>query len=214
MHADESGKANCGTRLLTAGASQRGMSATAQKEFSALLFIPNSESLSTLRKASKACKGCPLFQHATQTVFGEGAVHAAILFVGEQPCDHEDIAGKPFVGPAGQLLDKCLAEAGIDRNHTYVTKHGESISSGNRRGNAASMKSRTRWKFPHANPAQTRDCGGAAKDDRCAWSYSRPRITGIVVSGHQAAWHGGAGRGLSANPGDRTSIVVASTNLP
>lgn len=97
------------------------MSPNAQKQFSALRFIPNSHSLVTLRKAAKNCEGCPLFQRATQTVFGEGAVHAEILLVGEQPGDQEDIAGKPFVGPAGKLLGKCLAEAGIDRKHTYVT---------------------------------------------------------------------------------------------
>ncbi len=93
----------------------------AQKQFSALPFVPNSRSLTTLRKAARDCEGCPLFQGATQTVFGEGAVHAPILLVGEQPGDHEDIAGKPFVGPAGKLLDKCLAEAGIERKHIYMT---------------------------------------------------------------------------------------------
>jgi uracil-DNA glycosylase family protein len=97
------------------------MSSVPQKKFSAAPFIPNSHSLSALRKAARDCHGCPLFQRATQTVFGEGAAHAAILFVGEQPGDQEDIAGKPFIGPAGKLLDKCLAEAGIDRNLTYVT---------------------------------------------------------------------------------------------
>ena len=97
------------------------MAPVAQKQFSALPFIPDSRSLATLRKAAKDCEGCPLFQRATQTVFGEGAVHATILLVGEQPGDQEDIAGKPFIGPAGKLLDKCLAEAGIDRKHTYVT---------------------------------------------------------------------------------------------
>jgi DNA polymerase len=97
------------------------MSRVGQKQFSALPFIPNSRSLAILRKAAKDCEGCPLFQHATQTVFGEGVIHASILLVGEQPGDQEDIAGKPFVGPAGKLLDKCLAEAGIEREHTYVT---------------------------------------------------------------------------------------------
>ena len=62
-----------------------------------------------------------MYKRATQTVFGEGAADAAILLVGEQPGDQEDIAGKPFVGPAGKLLDKCLAEAGIDRKQTYIT---------------------------------------------------------------------------------------------
>src|SRR5487761_1290058 len=97
------------------------MSPVTQKKYSALPFLPNSRSLSTLRKAARDCEGCPLFQRATQTVFGEGAVHAAIVLVGEQPGDQEDLAGKPFVGPAGKLLDKCLTEAGIERRHTYVT---------------------------------------------------------------------------------------------
>src|ERR1700691_3601711 len=97
------------------------MAPTPPKQFSALPFIPNSRSLVTLRKAAQNCEGCPLFQRATQTVFGEGVVHAPILLVGEQPGDQEDIAGKPFVGPAGKLLDKCLAEAGIERKQTYVT---------------------------------------------------------------------------------------------
>jgi DNA polymerase len=97
------------------------MSLAPQKQFSAQPFIPNSRSLSTLRKAAQDCEGCPLFQHATQTVFGEGIVHAPIMLVGEQPGDQEDIAGKPFVGPAGKLLDQCLVEAGIERKRTYVT---------------------------------------------------------------------------------------------
>jgi uracil-DNA glycosylase family protein len=112
------------------------MSPAAQKRFSALPFIPNSRSLSTLRKAAKDCGGCPLFQRTTQTVFGEGIVHAPIMLVGEQPGDQEDIAGKPFVGPAGKLLDKCLVEAGIYRKQTYVTnmvKHFNWESRGKRR---------------------------------------------------------------------------------
>jgi uracil-DNA glycosylase len=97
------------------------MSSASQKQFSTLPFIPDSRSLSTLRKAAKDCEGCPLFQRATQTVFGEGVVHAPIMLVGEQPGDQEDIAGKPFVGPAGKLLDQCLVEAGIERKQSYVT---------------------------------------------------------------------------------------------
>jgi len=97
------------------------MSPVAQKQFSALPFIPDTHSLATLRKAAQDCQGCPFYKRATQTVFGEGAAHAAMLLVGEQPGDQEDIAGKPFVGPAGKLLDKCLAEAGIDRKQTYIT---------------------------------------------------------------------------------------------
>lgn len=78
-------------------------------------------SLTALRKAAKDCTNCPLYQRATQTVFGEGPARAKILMVGEQPGDREDIEGHPFVGPAGRLLDSALAEAGIDRDQVYLT---------------------------------------------------------------------------------------------
>ena len=77
--------------------------------------------LETLRAEAADCRACPLWKDATQTVFGEGPRHARIMLVGEQPGDKEDLAGKPFVGPAGQMLDRALAEAGIDRNKVYVT---------------------------------------------------------------------------------------------
>ena len=84
-------------------------------------FVPPNPTLPTLRKASQECRGCPLWANATQAVFGEGAAGAQVLFVGEQPGDQEDLTGKPFVGPAGKLLDRALEEAGIDRSKTYVT---------------------------------------------------------------------------------------------
>ena len=84
-------------------------------------FLPPRKTLPALREAVQGCRGCDLYRNATQAVFGEGAAHADVLFVGEQPGDKEDLAGKPFVGPAGQLLDRALAEAGIDRSQTYVT---------------------------------------------------------------------------------------------
>jgi len=77
--------------------------------------------LETLREEAANCRACPLWKDATQTVFGEGPPHAPIMLVGEQPGDKEDLAGKPFVGPAGQVLDRALAEAGIDRSKVYVT---------------------------------------------------------------------------------------------
>jgi uracil-DNA glycosylase len=80
-----------------------------------------SQSLQTLREEAADCRACPLWKDATQTVFGEGPPHAGLMLVGEQPGDREDLAGKPFVGPAGQMLDRALEEAGIDRNKTYVT---------------------------------------------------------------------------------------------
>jgi uracil-DNA glycosylase family protein len=88
---------------------------------SALEFVPTRHDLATLREAAKSCHGCDLYRHATQVVFGEGRTHAAIFLVGEQPGDREDQLGRPFVGPAGQLLDKCLEMAGIDRSTVYVT---------------------------------------------------------------------------------------------
>jgi uracil-DNA glycosylase family protein len=88
---------------------------------SALEFLPSRHDLASLREAAKGCRGCDLYQHATQVVFGEGRTHATIFFVGEQPGDREDQLGRPFVGPAGQLLDKCLEAADIDRSKVYVT---------------------------------------------------------------------------------------------
>ena len=88
---------------------------------STLPLIPH-KTLDDLRQEAKDCKACDLWQNATQTVFGEGgASKIKIMFVGEQPGDQEDQAGKPFVGPAGKLLDSALVEAGIDRSKTYVT---------------------------------------------------------------------------------------------
>ena len=88
------------------------------------------------RAEAMHCTRCDLYRHATQTVFGEGPPDAAILFVGEQPGDQEDLAGRPFVGPAGQIFDRALKEAGIDRGRTYVTnavKHFKFVRRGKRR---------------------------------------------------------------------------------
>jgi len=82
---------------------------------------PVRASLEELRKAAKDCRACDLWKRGTQTVFGEGGPKAKLMFVGEQPGDREDLEGRPFVGPAGGLLDKALAEAGIDRAKVYVT---------------------------------------------------------------------------------------------
>ncbi len=83
--------------------------------------VPETSSLSTLAKAAKNCTACHLYKRATQTVCGEGPKGATFLLLGEQPGDQEDLAGKPFVGPAGKILDRALAEAGIERGEVYVT---------------------------------------------------------------------------------------------
>lgn len=82
---------------------------------------PVDDSLAALRDAARGCKRCPLWKPATQTVFGEGPARAKVLVVGEQPGDAEDLAGRPFVGPAGRLFDKALAELGLERERMYVT---------------------------------------------------------------------------------------------
>lgn len=91
-------------------------------------YLPEERSLPVLREAVQACRGCDLYRNATQAVFGEmerkpaaGRHHAAVMLIGEQPGDREDIEGHPFVGPSGKLLDECLAEAGIERSRAYVT---------------------------------------------------------------------------------------------
>jgi uracil-DNA glycosylase len=81
----------------------------------------NQLSFPELEHAAATCQACDLFRTATQTVFGDGNLHARVVFVGEQPGDREDIEGKPFVGPAGQVLDEGFKEAGIDRNAIYIT---------------------------------------------------------------------------------------------
>ena len=88
---------------------------------SAAAYLPDRLSLTALREAVQACRGCPLYANATQAVLGEGARESEVMLVGEQPGDQEDRQGRPFVGPAGRLLDEALEEAGIDRTKTYVT---------------------------------------------------------------------------------------------
>ena len=103
---------------------------------SAAPLVPERPSLPKLREAAAACTACDLYKTGTQTVFGEGTSNAEVMFVGEQPGDQEDLAGKPFVGPAGRLLDEALVDAGIDRTKVYVTnvvKHFKWQARGKRR---------------------------------------------------------------------------------
>jgi uracil-DNA glycosylase family protein len=108
--------------------------------------------LSAVHADAMDCRACPLWKNATQTVFGEGPANAEVMFVGEQPGDQEDLKGKPFVGPAGQLLDRALDEAGVERRKTYVTnavKHFKFVPRGKRRlhqkPNTSEIKACRQW---------------------------------------------------------------------
>jgi uracil-DNA glycosylase family protein len=103
---------------------------------SATDFLPKRTTLPALRNAAAECRGCDLYRDATQTVFGEGPEDARIVMVGEQPGDREDVAGRPFVGPAGALLDRAIEEAGLVRDDIYFTnvvKHFKHVMRGKRR---------------------------------------------------------------------------------
>jgi DNA polymerase len=105
-------------------------------DYDASPYVPDDRSLKSLREAAAKCRGCPLYEPATQTVFGEGLKRARVVFVGEQPGDREDIEGRPFVGPAGKELDRGLDAVGIDRSDAYVTnivKHFKFKERGKRR---------------------------------------------------------------------------------
>jgi uracil-DNA glycosylase family protein len=102
----------------------------------AAAYLPEHLSLPQLRDAVQGCRGCELYRNATQAVFGEGARHAEVMLVGEQPGDKEDLAGHPFVGPAGRHLDQALEVAGVDPPQTYLTnavKHFKWQARGKRR---------------------------------------------------------------------------------
>ena len=99
-------------------------------------FLPDARTLTGLRGAAAGCRGCPLYERATQTVFGDGPAKAPLMLVGEQPGNDEDQQGRAFVGPAGKLLDRALEQAGIERGEAYVTnvvKHFKWVPSGRRR---------------------------------------------------------------------------------
>ncbi|MET0271238.1 MAG: UdgX family uracil-DNA binding protein [Sphingomonas sp.] len=148
---------------LIAGAQAReaGMiaTATAKQEHASREIGGNSRiAWEALREEAAACTRCPLYKPATQTVFGEGPVDARLMFVGEQPGDNEDLAGRPFIGPAGQVFDRALAQAGIDRGTVYVTnavKHFKFEQRGKRR--------------IHAKP-------GGPEIDACRWWIEQERM--------------------------------------
>lgn len=103
---------------------------------SAAAYVPAERSIPVLAQAAKTCRGCDLYERATQTVFGSGPENARVLMAGEQPGDQEDLGGAPFIGPAGKLLDRALEQAGVDRKLVYVTnavKHFKFEPRGKRR---------------------------------------------------------------------------------
>ena len=116
------------------------------------MIAKDKDSLSKARAEAAACRACPLWKGTTQTVFGEGPQNATVMLVGEQPGDKEDLAGKPFVGPAGQMLDHALKDAGIDRRKTYVTnavKHFKFVQRGkvrlHQKPNTPEIKACRQW---------------------------------------------------------------------
>ena len=113
-------------------------------------LLPVSGTLEELRERAAHCKACDLYKNATQTVFGEGAKHPRIMFVGEIPGDQEDLQGHPFVGPAGKLLDRALEEAGIDRSKTYIHEYREAFQLENHAASAAFTKRPPAPKSPPA----------------------------------------------------------------
>jgi DNA polymerase len=159
---------------------------------------PQARSLSALQHQAEACERCVLYRDATQTVFGEGPSEARVVLIGEQPGDQEDVAGKPFVGPAGRLLDECLQEAGVDRSLCYVTnavKHFKFERRGKRR--------------LHAKP-------NAGEIQRCAWwlggelELLRPDL--IVALGATALYAlMGRSGGLTR---ERGHVLPAATGTP
>ena len=128
------------------------MSAVRKNPKSAAELVPDRPTLSSVREAARGCEACDLYLRGTQTVFGEGGRRAELMLVGEQPGDQEDLTGHPFVGPAGKLLDRALAEVGVDRASVYVTnvvKHFKWESRGKRRihkkPNAAEISACRPW---------------------------------------------------------------------
>ena len=118
------------------GSSPAGRQRSQDDSGTAAPLVPPNPTIKRLQQAAQDCRACPLWKRGTQTVFGEGSRSAKVVFVGEQPGNDEDLAGKPFVGPAGKLLDKALIEAGIKRDEVYVTnvvKHFKWEPKGKRR---------------------------------------------------------------------------------
>jgi DNA polymerase len=164
---------------------------------SAAPFVPATTSLKQLSTAAEGCRGCDLYKTAMQVVFGEGPKKAAVMFVGEQPGDQEDRQGEPFVGPAGALLDKALADAGISRAEIYVTnavKHFKWEPRGKRRihkkPRASEIKACRPWleaELRAVQPAVVVCLGATAAQSILGASFKLMRQRGQVVPSSIAA---------------------------
>jgi uracil-DNA glycosylase len=115
-------------------------------------WVPRSPSLKALRSGAQQCKGCDLFRDATQAVMGDGPLNAGLMLVGEQPGDREDVAGEPFVGPAGRLLDKALEDAGIEPGTVFRTNAVKHFRFSGTRGKQRIHKSPSRWQVAACGP--------------------------------------------------------------
>ena len=147
---------------------------------------PETSSLAEVREAAQACTACHLHKRATQTVFGEGPKHASIMLVGEQPGDYEDVAGKPFVGPAGKIMDRALEEAGIDRRQVYVTnavKHFKWELA----GNAGFIKNRTRARSRRAGRGWMQNCASLGRSCWSASGRQQPRQSSVLLFASRAS---------------------------
>jgi Uracil DNA glycosylase superfamily len=134
--------------------------------------VPETSSLRAVAKAARSCTACPLYKRATQTVFGEGPKNARLMLLGEQPGDQEDLAGKPFVGPAGKLLERALEKVGINREG-FTSPMPSNILSGNRAGSGAFIKSRIRAKSRLAVHGWRPNCDSLGR--RCSFVSRRLR---------------------------------------
>jgi DNA polymerase len=160
---------------------------------SAARFVPPGPTLETAREASKGCRGCDLWKRGTQTVFGDGRRSARVVFIGEQPGDQEDLAGTPFVGPAGRILDKGLEQAGIDRRDAYVTnvvKHFKWEARGKRRihkkPNAGEIQACRPWldvELALVKPQVVVCLGATAAQALLGTSFKVTRHRGEIIEG-------------------------------
>ncbi len=172
------------------------MTGTGDDDKTAAPFVPKTTSLKVLSAASHECRGCDLYKSATQVVFGAGPRGARLLFVGEQPGDQEDRQGEPFVGPAGALLDKALADAGIPRDQVYVTnavKHFKWEPRGKRRihkkPRASEVKACRPWleaELRAVKPAVVVCLGATAAQSLLGASFKLMQQRGRVVSSASA----------------------------